>query len=62
MKNIPMNFMAEAVKLVLEQGLSVAQTARKLGIPKGPLNGWVSCSTTSIYHNWRSSLGHQFRP
>jgi transposase len=35
-------FRAEAVKLVLEQGLSQGEAATKLGIPKGSLGNWVS--------------------
>ena len=34
-------FREEAVKLVLEQGLSQAEAAEKLGIPKGSLANWV---------------------
>ena len=34
-------FRAEAVKLVLEQGLSQQEAAQKLGIPKGSLANWV---------------------
>lgn len=35
-------FRAEAAKLVLEQGLSHAEAAEKLGIPKGSLSNWVA--------------------
>lgn len=35
-------FRAEAVKLVLEQGLSQQEAAQKLGIPKGSLANWVA--------------------
>lgn len=35
-------FKAEAVKLVFEQGLSLAQAADKLGIPKGSLGNWIA--------------------
>ncbi len=35
-------FRAEAVKLVLEQGLTQVQAAEKLGIPKGSLGNWVA--------------------
>jgi transposase len=35
-------FKAEAVKLVLEQGFSLAEAAKRLSIPKGTLTGWVS--------------------
>jgi transposase len=34
-------FRAEAVKRVLEQGLSQAEASEKLGIPKGSLGNWV---------------------
>ncbi len=34
-------FKAEAVKLVLEQGLSRAQAARDLGVPESVLGRWV---------------------
>jgi transposase len=35
-------FKSEAVKLVLTQGLSLAEAAKRLSIPKGTLTGWVS--------------------
>lgn len=35
-------FRAEAVKLVLHQGLSLAEAAKRLSIPKGTLTNWVS--------------------
>ena len=34
-------FRAEAVKLVLEQGLTQPEAAERLGIPKGSLPNWV---------------------
>ncbi len=34
-------FRAEAVKLVLEQKMSVAGAAKRLSVPKSSLNGWV---------------------
>lgn len=34
----------EAVKLVLEQGLPMAEAARRLGMPQGTLNGWVNAA------------------
>jgi transposase len=34
-------FRAEAVKLVLEQGLSLEAAAQRLSIPKGTLANWV---------------------
>lgn len=35
-------FRAEAVKLVLEQGLSREAAANRLGIPKGTLRNWMA--------------------
>ncbi|OQS32944.1 hypothetical protein B0T45_20910 [Chromobacterium haemolyticum] len=40
-KTYPIEFRSEAVKLVLEQGLSLEGAARRLGIPKGTLANWV---------------------
>ncbi|WP_084612704.1 transposase [Pseudogulbenkiania sp. MAI-1] len=40
-KTYPVEFRSEAVKLVLEQGLSLEGAARRLGIPKGTLANWV---------------------
>jgi transposase len=37
-----LEFRAEAVKVVLEQGLSLAEAARRLAIPKGTLTTWVN--------------------
>ena len=37
-------FRMEAVKLVLEQGLSQGEAARRLAIPKGPLANWVAAA------------------
>jgi len=34
-------FRAEAVKLVLEQGLSIEAAAKRLNLPKGTLGHWV---------------------
>lgn len=34
-------FRAEAVKLVLDQGLSLEEAAQRLSIPKGTLSNWV---------------------
>jgi transposase len=34
-------FRAEAVKLVLEQGLSLEAVAQRLSVPKGTLSNWV---------------------
>jgi transposase len=36
-----LEFRAEAVKVVLEQGLSLAEAARRLALPKGTLATWV---------------------
>lgn len=35
-------FRAEAVKLVLDQGLSQGEAARRLSMPKGTLASWVA--------------------
>ncbi len=35
-------FRAEAVKLVLNQGLSLAEAAKRLSIPKATLRNWVA--------------------
>ena len=37
-------FREEAVKLVVEQGLSLGEAARRLTIPKGTLGNWVVTS------------------
>jgi transposase len=34
-------FQAEAVRLVVEEGLSLAETARRISVPKGTLTNWV---------------------
>ena len=34
-------FREESVKLVLTQGLTLAEAARRLGIPEGTLTSWV---------------------
>lgn len=36
-----LEFRAEAVKLVLEQGLSQEAAAKRLSIPKGTLGNWI---------------------
>lgn len=35
-------FRAEAVRMVMEQGLSQAEVASRLGIPKGSLANWMA--------------------
>ena len=35
-------FRAEAVKLVLAQGLSLEEAAQRIAMPKGTLANWVS--------------------
>lgn len=40
-QSYPVEFRAEAVKLVHEQNLSIEAAARQLGIPKGTLANWV---------------------
>ena len=37
-------FRSEAVKLVLEQGLSQGEAARRLSMPKGTLANWVAAT------------------
>jgi transposase len=37
-------FRAEAVKLVLEQGLSLEAAAQRLSVPKGTLANWVKAA------------------
>ncbi len=34
-------FQAEAVRVVLEEGLSLAEAARRISVPKGTLTHWV---------------------
>lgn len=34
-------FQAEAVRVVLEDGLSLAEAARRISVPKGTLTNWV---------------------
>jgi transposase len=40
-------FKAEAVKLVLEQGIQQSLSARQLGIPEGTLAGWVAAAKSA---------------
>lgn len=40
-------FRAEAVKLVLAQGLTVEDAAKRLSIPKGTVGNWVSAAKRS---------------
>ena len=40
-------FKSEAVKLVLAQGLSLSEAAKRLSIPKGTLATWVRHAQTS---------------
>jgi transposase len=40
-------FRAEAVKVVLTQGLSIAEGAMRLSVPKGTLGHWVAKAKTS---------------
>ena len=42
LKGLTHEFKAEAVKLVLNQGLSLRDAAKRLSIPKGTLTNWVS--------------------
>jgi transposase len=43
---------AEAVKMVIEQGLTQEETARRLSIPKGSIGNWVAAA--KITHGNRS--------
>jgi len=38
----PKEFRAEAVRLVLEQGLSLREASQRLAVAKGTLSGWVA--------------------
>ena len=38
----PKEFRAEAVRLVLEQGLSLRGASQRLAVAKGTLSGWVA--------------------
>jgi transposase len=38
---------AEAVKMVLEQGLTQQETSRRLSIPKGSIGNWVAAARAS---------------
>lgn len=40
-------FRTEAVKLVIEQGLSQEIAAKRLGIPKGTIGNWVAAAKGS---------------
>ena len=40
-------FRAEAVKVVLAQGLSLAEAAKRLSVPKGTLANWVASAQGS---------------
>ncbi|RQW82696.1 MAG: IS3 family transposase, partial [Geobacter sp.] len=42
-----LEFRAEAVKLVTEQGLSQEAAANRLSIPKGTLAYWIAASKSS---------------
>ena len=47
---------AEAVKMVIEQGLTQEETARRLSIPKGSIGNWVAAAKTTCGN---SSPGEQ---
>lgn len=40
-------FRAEAVKMILEQGISQEEAAKRLGIPKGTVGNWMVAAKTS---------------
>lgn len=46
-KTYPREFRAEAVKMILEQGLGQGEAAKRLGIPKGTLAGWMAAAKSS---------------
>lgn len=48
LKTYTEEFRAEAVKLVLGQGLSLAEAARRIMIPKGTLGHWVSVAKHGV--------------
>lgn len=41
-------FRAEAVKMVQEQGIKQEEAAKRLGIPKGTLAGWLAATKPSM--------------
>lgn len=41
-------FRAEAVKTVLEQGLSISQGASRLSIPEGTLGQWITTARKGL--------------
>ena len=43
-QNYSPEFRAEAVKLVLEQGLAQEAAATRLGLPKGTIGNWVAAA------------------
>jgi hypothetical protein len=49
-------FKAEAVKLVLNQGLSLREAAKRLSFPKGTLTNWVSNARGAWWHRPPGSL------
>lgn len=47
MKTYTAEFRAEAVKMVFEQGLTQEEAAKRLGVPKGTLGGWMAAAKPS---------------
>jgi len=43
-KSYTSDYRQEAVKLVLEQGLSATESAKRLGMPKATLNSWIQAA------------------
>ena len=41
---------AEAVKMVIEQGLTQEETGKRLSIPKGNIGNWVGASKAALKH------------
>ena len=47
----PKEFRAEAVRLVLEQGLSLRDASQRISVAKGTLAGWVANEPPRV--SWR---------
>jgi transposase len=47
MKTYTAEFRGEAVKMVYEQGFTQEEAAKRLGIPKGTLGGWMAAAKPS---------------
>lgn len=49
-------FKAEAVRTVLEQGLSVSEGSSLLSIPEGTLGQWVTAARKGVVYRWNWPL------